>query len=444
MKLEMTELGPVKRSLKIEVPEDVVNEEFHKVYRQLQRQVRIPGFRPGKAPVALLEKRYAREVEQDVVQRLVPNYYERAIKEAGVEPVVVEIPPIERLKVRRNMPFTFTATIEIKPRIELGDYRPPNPISLKRDTRTVTDEQVDRALQTLREQHGQLDAAPEEAAIEEGMYAVVSINAFLDSTPIEGAAKAGELVKVGAGTPILGIVVDDHLLGKRRGESVDIPQTYPPQHPDERLAGKTVIFRVQIDAIKRQTLPELDDEFAKDCGDYQSLEDLRVHIRTQLEEILKRDIEEGYKEQIIERLIQMHHFEIPEPLIDRELQAMVRQKMLREHGHHKHEHGMDALEEPLKLQEEAKRLQHELYPEAKRRVKLSLILEAIAEREGLTVDENDFEEEIKRLAKSLKLGVEEVRRIIDAGGPASREEFKDRILADKALQFVYQCAVVQG
>lgn len=442
MKLEMTELSPVKRSLKIEVPEDVVNEEFHKVYKQLQRQVRVPGFRPGKAPVALLEKRYAREVEQDVVQRLVPDYYERAIKEAGVVPVVVEIPPIERLKVRRNMPFTFTATIEIKPRIELGDYRPPNPIALKPDTRTVTDEQVDRALQTLREQHGQLDAAPDDASIEEGMYAVVSIAAFLDSTPIEGAAKAGELIKIGAQTPILGIVIDHHLVGKRKGESVEIPQTYPPQHPDERLAGKTVTFRVTIDAVKRQTLPELDDEFAKDCGDYQSLDDLRAHIRTQLEEILKRDVEEGYKEQIIERLLQMHHFEIPEPLIDRELQAMVRQKMLREHRHH--QPGMDALEEPLKLQEEAKRLQHELYPEAKRRVKLALILEAIAEREGLTVDENDFEEEIQRLAKSLKLGVEEVRRIIDAGGPASREEFKERILADKALQFVYQCAVVQG
>lgn len=440
MKVEVTELGPVKRSLKIEVPEDVVNQEFQKVYAQLRRQVRIPGFRPGKAPVALLEKRYAREVEQDVVQRLVPDYYERAIKEARVVPVVVEIPPIERLKIKRNMPFTFTATVEIKPHIELGDYRPPNPISLKQDTRTVTDEQIDRALQTLREQHGQLEAVSNDAVIEEGMYAVVSVEAFLDGAPIEGASKVGELVKIGSRTPILGVVIDDALLGKRQGESVEIPQAYPAQHPDERLAGKTVTFRATIEAVKQLVLPELDDEFAKDCGDYQSLADLRAHIRSQLEEILKRDIEDGYKAQIMERLLQMHHFEIPEPLIDRELQAMVRQKMLREHGHHKH----DELDEPLKLQEEAKRLQHELYPEAKRRVKLALILEAIAEREGLTVDEDDIEEEIKRLAKSLKLGVEEVRRIIDAGGGTSREEFKERILADKALQFVYQCAVVQG
>ena len=107
MKLEMTELGPVKRSLKIEVPEDAVNHEFQKVYAELKRQVHVPGFRPGKAPIALLEKRYAQAVEQDVVQRLIPNYYQRAIKEAGVVPVVVEIPPIERLKIKRNEAFTL-------------------------------------------------------------------------------------------------------------------------------------------------------------------------------------------------------------------------------------------------------------------------------------------------------------------------------------------------
>lgn len=161
MKLEMTELGPVKRSLKIEVPEEAVKSEFQKVYAQLRRQAKIPGFRPGKAPIALLEKRYADLVEQDVVQRLVPDYYQRAVKEAGVVPILVDIPPLERMKVKSNSPFTFTATVEIKPTIQLGDYRPPNPISLKRDARTVTDDQVEKALQSLREQHAELDVVPE-------------------------------------------------------------------------------------------------------------------------------------------------------------------------------------------------------------------------------------------------------------------------------------------
>jgi trigger factor len=118
MKLEMTELGPVKRALKIEVPEEAVNKEFQKVYLELKRKVQIPGFRAGKAPQALLEKRYARAVEQDVLQRLVPDYYDRAIKEAGVVPVLVEIPPLERLKIKKNTAFTFTATVEIKPKFD--------------------------------------------------------------------------------------------------------------------------------------------------------------------------------------------------------------------------------------------------------------------------------------------------------------------------------------
>ena len=441
MKLEVTELGPVKRALKIEVPEDAVNSAFQQVYSQLKRQVRLPGFRPGKAPVALLEQRYAREVAQDVVQRLVPDYYQRALKEAGVIPVVVEIPPLERMKIKRNEVFTFTATVEIKPNIELGDYRPPNPISLKPDKRTVTEEQVNQALESLRNQHAQIEAAPEAAVLAEGMHAVVSIEGYLNGEPLEGANKSGHLHQVGSNAPILGVEVDKDLMGKRAGEQVEIPQTYPSQHPDEKLAGKTVDFRVTIDSIKQKNLPDLDDEFAKDCGDYETLDQLRTSIHDQLDHMIKQDMEEGYKEQILERLAQMHHFDIPEQLIERELQTLVRQRMLKDH---QQRHGKTQLDEPLRMQEEAKRLQQELQPEAKRRVKIGLVLEAIAEKEGISVEPDEVEEEIKKLARNAKLPEEEVRKMVEAGGSNSREEFVERIRAEKALQVVYQFSVIQG
>ncbi|WP_447969728.1 trigger factor [Nitrospira sp. M1] len=439
MKLEMTELGPVKRALKIEVPEDAVNDEFQKVYGELKRQVRIPGFRQGKAPIAVLEKRYAKMVEQDVVQRIVPNYYQQAVKEAGVVPVVVDIPPFERLKIQRNSPFTFTATVDIKPTIKLGDYRPPNPISLKPDARTVTEEQIQQALTNLQEQHAQIDAAPEGAVLADGMHAVLTLEGLLDGEPVEGTKKTGHLHKMGSKTPILGVEAEEHLLGQTAGSRVDIKQEYPANHPDERLAGKTVTFSFTIDAIKQQTLPELDDEFAKDCGDYENLEQLRTAIREQFDTMLKRDIEDGYKEQIINRLVTMHHFDIPEPLIERELQTMVRQKLLRDH-----QKGQGGADDPLKLQEEAKQLQQELQPEAKKRVKLGLILESITEKEGLTVEDEDIEAEMIKLAQQVKLPVEEVRKMVEAGGQQSREEFRERLLAEKALQLVYQFSVVQG
>jgi len=441
MKLEMTELGPVKRALKIEVPEDAVQSEFKKVYAELKKQVRIPGFRPGKAPLELLQKRYAQLVGQDVIQRLVPDYYQRAVKESGVVPVVVDIPPLERMKVEPNTAFTFTATVEIKPAIKLGDYRPPNPISLKKDARSVTDEQIDQALQTLREQHAQIDAVAEGTALQDGLYAVLTVEGFVDNQSVEGSQKNGHLHQIGSKTPILGVELDDQLIGKVAGETLDIPQPYPANHPDAKLAGKTMVLKVTIDAVKERKLPDLDDEFAKDCGDYESLENLKTVVTTQLENILKQDLEEGYKDQVIERLLQMHHFDIPEVLIERELQTLVRQKLMKEH---RHAHRDDDLEEPLRLQEEAKRLQQEQQPEAKKRVKLSLILDAISQKEGLQISDEDVHAEVQKLATSLKLPMEEIQRMIEAGGQGAHEEFRDRMKAEKALQFVYQNAVIQG
>jgi trigger factor len=159
MKMEVTELGPMKRALKIEVPADEVTQRFARAYVELNRQVNIPGFRPGKAPLALLEKRYAKAVEEDVIRSLVPDFYDKAVRQAGIVPVLVEIPPLDRVKIKKDEPFTFTATVEIKPKIELRDYKAPSPISLKPDKRTVTNEQLDRGLEVLREQQARLEAA---------------------------------------------------------------------------------------------------------------------------------------------------------------------------------------------------------------------------------------------------------------------------------------------
>ncbi|NKB82508.1 MAG: trigger factor [Nitrospirales bacterium] len=440
MKLDISELGPMKRAIKIEISEEAVNQEFDKVYQELKRQVKIPGFRPGKAPVKVLEQRYSNAVAQDVVQRLVPDYYQRAVQEAGVTPVFVDIPPIERMKIERNTAFTFTATVDIKPTIELRDYRPPNPISLKIDNRTVTDEQCQGALETLREKHARVDAAPAGTLLADGLYAVVNIEGLLDGKPVEGAQKDGHLYKVGSNEPVLGLEIDEALVGKQDGDVVELSQVYPSSHPDQNLSGQTVVFRMTIAGIKQKQLPEADDEFAKDCGSYETLAALQETIQTQLEAILKRDKEDGYKNQVIERLLTMHYFDIPDVLIDREVQAMVRQRLMEEHQ----KRGGTGLEDHIQLEENVKRLKEELLPEAKRRVKLALILESIAEKEQVTVEEEDVQEEIARLAQNLKLPVEDIHRMVQAGGDESRREFRDRLLSEKALQLVYRFSVIQG
>lgn len=438
MKMEITELGPMKRALKIEVPADEVSQQFSRAYLELNRQVQIPGFRPGKAPIALLEKRYAKTVEEDVIRKLVPDFYDRAIKEAGISPVVVDIPSLDRVKIKKDSSFTFTATVEIKPIIDLRNYKAPNPISIQADKRTVTDEQVDRALDVLREQHAQLDAAPVGTALAEEAYAIVDLEGFLDGAPLEGTKKEGQLHRVGSKATLLGIEIDGHLIGKHQGDVIEIPQTYPVSHPDQRVAGRTARFRLEVKGIKRKKLPVLDDEFAKDCGPYASLQELRDKLRGEMEKALKKDIEESYKDALLNRLLETHHFDLPDSLVERELSAIVRQKLQARHRGHV----TDSL--PAPDAEELKRIREEHREEANRRVKAGLILEAIAEKEGLSVSQDDLNNEVTRLASELRVPMADLVKMIQAGGQDSIEELRARILADKALDFVYRHAVIQG
>ena len=438
MKMEVTELGPMKRALKIEVPADEVTQQFSRAYLELNRQVQIPGFRPGKAPLAILEKRYAKTVEEDVIRKLVPDFYGRAIKQAGINPVVVDIPPLDRVKIKKDSPFTFTATVEIKPTIELRDYKSPNPISLQADKRTVAEDQVDRALEVLREQQARLDAAPPGAALAEGDYAIVDLEGFLDGVPLEGTKKEGQLHKVGSKAALLGIEIDAHLIGRQEGDVAEIPQTYPVSHPDQRVAGKTVSFHLIIKGIKQKKLSTLDDEFAKDCGPYTSLHELRDKLRGQMEKALKKDIEDSYKDTLLKRLIDTHHFDLPDTLVERELSTIVRQKLqARQRGK-----VTDSL--PAPDAEELKKIREEHRQEANRRVKAGLILEAIAEKEGLSVSQDDLNNEVTRLATELRVPMADLVKMIQAGGQDSVDELRARILADKALDVVYRQAVIQG
>jgi len=438
MKMEVTELGPMKRALKIEVPADEVAQQFSRAYLELNRQVRIPGFRPGKAPVAILEKRYAKTIEEDVIRKLVPDFYGRAIKQAGISPVVVDIPPLDRVKIQKDAPFTFTATVEIKPTIELRDYKSPNPISLQADKRTVAEEQIDRALEVLREQQARLDEAQAGTVLTEGDYAIVDLEGFLEGTPLEGTKKEGQLHKVGSKAALLGIEIDAHLIGRQAGDMIEIPQTYPVSHPDQRVAGKAVSFRLVIKGVKQKKLPTLDDEFAKDCGPYASLHELRDKLRGQMEKALKRDIEESYKDTLLKRLIETHHFDLPDTLVERELSTIVQQKLqARQRGNVTDSpHPPDA--------EELKKIREEHREDANRRVKAGLILEAIAEKESLSVTQDDLNNEVTRLATELRVPMADLVKMIQAGGQDSIEELRARILADKALDVVYRQAFIQG
>jgi trigger factor len=424
----------MKRALKIEVPADEVTQRLAKAYVELNRQVNIPGFRPGKAPLAMLEKRYAKTVEEDVIRGLVPDFYDKAIRQAGIVPVHVEIPPLDRAKIKKDEPFIFTATVEIRPKIELRDYKAPSPISLKPDNRTVTDEQLNRGLEVLREQQARLEAVPAGHIIVDGDYIVLDVQGTLDGAPLEGTKKEGQLHKVGSRASVLGLEIDSHVGGKKEGDVLEVPQPYPASHPDPRVAGKTVVFTLTIKSVKEKKLPALDDEFAKDCGPFTSLQEIKDKLRNGMEQALKREIEDTYKDTIIKRLVETHHFDLPETLVERELEAIIRQHAQQQKGDTQKSPGAEDLTH----------LRQEHRNEAARRVKLGLVLETIAEKEGLTVTQDDLNAEIMRLASELKMPPNDLVKMIKAGGQESIDELRNRTLADKALDFVYRNAVIQG
>ncbi len=439
MKLEVTELGPLKRVVKIEVPAEDVTKRFQDAYADLNRQVQVPGFRPGKAPLAILEKRYAKAVEEDVLRQLIPDYYQRAMKEKGYMPVAVDIPPLERIKIKKGAPLVFTTTVEVKPVFELREYKG---ITLKQDKRAITEEDLDKAMQILRKQHANLETVREDREIMEGDYVQVRMEGFeVKGLPTETRTDT-HLLRVGDKTPILGLVLDDALLGKKKGAAIEVSQEVPAGFGDVRMAGRTLTIRGVVQEVKVKVLPELDDEFAKDLGEYKTLADLREKVKSQLDRDLRRDTEEHYKDLCMKRLVETHHFEVPESLLQRELEAMVHEAQERQrrfsHGGLPGEPGGPGAAAPDLL-----RLREENLPMATFRVRLGLILEAIAKHEGITVTEADIEQECRQMARAMKSEPSEVKKLLMSGGQDALEDFTSRILAEKALQFVYEKAIIQ-
>ena len=432
MKLEVTELGPVQRAVKIEVPAEDVTKRFEVAYADLNRRVHIPGFRPGKAPQGLLEQRYAKAIEEDVLRQLLPDYYRRAMKETGFDPVTVDIPPLERIKIRKGTPLVFTATVEIKPIFELREYKG---LTLKQDKRAIDNDELAKAMQVLRQQHAQLEVVKEERGIAEGDYVQARIEAFEGAVPSEVMKPENQLLRIGDKASIAGLVLDDALLGKTKGQVVEMKQ---PDGGD--AADKTITLRATVQELKAKVLPELDDEFAKDLGDYKTLGELQDKVKSQLEQGLQRDIEEKYKDEIMKRLVDLHHhFELPESLVQRELDAMIQNAHQRRRMTWAEAHG-----EPERMPpEEVRKLREEFLPTAKERVRLGLVLEAIAQKEGIAVAETDIEQECRLMARAMKVEPAEIKKLLLSGGQDAVEDLRSRILADKALQFVYQKAIIQ-
>src|ERR1700693_2861302 len=420
MKFALVDDSPIQKTLSVEEPEEVVSKEIAHAYSHLVKTVRLPGFRKGKVPKNVLEKKYEDEIKSDVIQRLVPDYYQKAVKESGIDPV--EYPRIENVEIIKNAPLSSKATVEVRPKFDLKGY---TGLALKLQKHEVTDENVDRSIESLRNMHGMLEPVSDDHAVGEKDHVIIDFEAFIGAEPMEGGKAEGYPIEIGAKALIPGF--EENLTGKRKGEMAEFTVTLPADIKPEKNAGKEARFKVAIKDIKKKVLPEINEDFAKDFG-MDSVPQLREKLKEELVGRFNRERDAVLKNEVIKSLNLLHEFELPPSLVTRELVRIIRG--LRDE---------DLKQEGLK---DIGEIKNRFEPLARERVKGSLILYMISRKENISVTPQEVEKEIRKIAHEAHVPFEEAKKNIqDAEGPLGVIE--SRLLESRTLDFLVSTAVIE-
>jgi trigger factor len=405
------DISATKKRLSIEIPSDAIENQIKTSLDLLRRKTKIPGFRPGKAPVALLEKRYGKDVEAEAMEKLIPSFYSEALKEADITPVTQ--PAIEGgVDFKRNTPLSLTVTVEVRPKLETLSYEG---IEVKEVPVTVSDEDVEKTLERLREDRASYEPSAEPVA--DGDLLVLDYTAGDGGEPVEDY-----VFKMGS--PAMPEAFSAGLLGAKKSEPVTFEMEFPGDFPVEGLAGAKGNITATVKEAKKVNLPALDDEFAKDL-DFDNIEELRKHIREKLEESQQKSIANMMKAEILKKILESHEFEAPASLVDGELSHLV--AGARAQGR------KDEPEDELK---------EEFRPDAERNIKASLLLQMIGEKEGLDVTEDDLKEKLVSLSGQFGLSPENVMKYyISRDG--SLEGLRNSVFEDKVLDLLLDRAEIQ-
>ncbi len=372
MKFELEEISPTEKKINVEIPHEEVEKILSKKYKELRKRVKIKGFRPGKAPRFMLERFYGPQVTQETVQELLETNIPKILEESKIEPLVELEYDFEEIDFKGQKPLKFSAIVEVKPEITIDDYKG---IPLKKEMVEVTDEEVEERLEELRENNAYLETVEDPSPLKEGDFAVIDFDTFIDGEKREDLSARDFTLEVGKAQ--IHADFDSQLIGMNVGETKTIKIKYAPETPNKELAGKEVEFNVTLKEIKQKIRPELDDEFARDLGDFSSLDEIKEKIKEEVLKMKESRAENLLREQLFNALIERSSFELPKRFVEREMALMVEQfkKQLEARG----------LTLPdIHSSEDA--LKEQYRPEAERRTRLALILGKIAELEGIDGD----------------------------------------------------------
>jgi trigger factor len=418
MKTEFIDISETQKNLVVEIPSDVVDAEIDRVTRDYSRQAKIPGFRPGKVPPKVVRQRFRDQILHEVAHDLIPRAVDEALRERGVEPV--DSPDIRDVVVEEGQPLKFTAAFETVPPIDPGDY---GSISLRRPAVAVEEEEIENALQQMRERAARyepVDGRPvgpgdtvqldlDRKAL--GPLPSEAVEGAPGDAAKEGRAERHENISVEIGAPANPPGFDEQLTGMQAGEQKTFSLTYPEDYAIKELAGTAVEYAVTVRGIKRRQVPELDDEFAKDLGEFDTLDALRGRVRDDLQHHKEHDADHAVRGDLLRQLASRVQGDVPAALVDREID-----RRLEEFVRRLIEQQIDPMRANINWEEFRER-QRDAAVEA---VKSALVLDEVARRESITVSNEDIDREVERYAERAGRTPAAVRARLEKEGGISR------------------------
>ena len=425
MQVNVEQLSSVRKKLNFEIPVERVKSETQKVFADIRKRAVVPGFRKGKAPEGLIRKQYQMQVENDVMKNLFNDCYFKYVQDNNLYPV--SYPEINTEEFAEGAPFRFSAVIEVYPEVVVSNYEG---FDLVREKYAADDSAVDARLAQMRDNMSHLDTVTDDRPCQTGDHVIIDFEGYIDGTPLEGGSAADHSLELGSNSFIPGF--EDQVVGMKVGENKRISLSFPEQYHAAELAGKPVEFEVTLKESKVKVAPELDDEFAKDFGDFESLIDLKAKIAESIERQEKERIDRNFKDVIVKQLIEKNDFELPGAMVDRQLSSML------ENAKQRLQYQRMSLE-MMGLTEESYKEQFRSL--AAEQVKGALLMHKIAELAAVTVDEADLDNKLRRVAEESGQDFDRISKYYKQNKEA-RTGLEEQIKEEKVLDLITSKAVV--
>lgn len=409
-------------TLEIEVSEEQFEKGIQKAYKKNVGRFNIPGFRKGKAPRVIIERYYGEGVfYEDAINEVCPEAYQAAVDQHKLHPV--DRPEIDIVQLEKGKPFIFKAIVTVKPEVVLGDYKG---IRVEKKEYPVTDEDVDKELENMRNANARMVAVEGRPAKKDDMV-IIDYKGFVGEEQFEGGTAENQPLVLGSGHFIEGF--EDQLIGAKAGDSVEVKVTFPEDYHAEHLAGKEAVFKVDVKEIKEKELPDLDDEFAKDVSEFETLEDLKKDIRKKLEERAAHRAKHETEDEVIKKVTELSEIDIPEVMIEKQIDSMVR------------DFEMQLMYQGLKLEgyldyynKSMEEFRDGLRDEATERVRTQLTLEKVSQVEGVTASEEELDKELEEMAKRYKM--EDIEKFKKSMGEDELNYIRESIIIRKTVDFL--------